>query len=131
MAFKDTLRKEESYYSNMTSAPDVNDFLRLELEDLVAGICKAFNDPKRLMVLYALKDNSHTVGELSQILNAPQSNTSQHLAILRDRGLIESSRQGNNVIYSLRHPRIVEAIDILRSVMNDEISRQQSLRSPR
>lgn len=115
----------------MTSAPDVNDFLRLELEDLVAGICKAFNDPKRLMVLYALKDNSHTVGELSQILNAPQSNTSQHLAILRDRGLIESSRQGNNVIYSLRHPRIVEAIDILRSVMNDEISRQQSLRSPR
>lgn len=131
MAFKDTLSKEESYYSNMTSAPDVNDFLRLELEDLVAGICKAFNDPKRLMVLYALKDNSHTVGELSQILNAPQSNTSQHLAILRDRGLIESSRQGNNVIYSLRHPRIVEAIDILRSVMNDEISRQQSLRAPR
>ncbi len=58
-------------------------------------------------------------------------NTPQHLAVLRDRGLAATERQGNSVHYSLRHPRIIEAIDILRSVMSGELNRQHALRAPR
>ena len=64
------------------------------------------------------------------LIEAPQSNTSQHLAVLRDRGLVEAERQGNNVVYSLRHPKVIEAIDILRGVMSDELHRQTALRAP-
>lgn len=111
----------------MPVAPDAG--LREELEALVAGMCKGLNDSKRLAILYALERRPHTVGELSAVLDAPQSNTSQHLAILRDRGLVEADRQGNKVLYSLRHPKVIEALDLLREVMADELARQQAVHS--
>lgn len=110
------------------AATVVDPLLRQELDELGARMCKALNDPKRLLVLYALADGPHTVTELCEVLDAPQSNTSQHLAVLRDRGLLEAERQGNTVVYSLRHPKVLKAIDILREVMADELDRQQALR---
>ena len=104
--------------------------LRQELDELVASMCKALNDPKRLLLLYALQDASYTVSELCELIEAPQSNTSQHLAVLRDRGLVEAERRGTNVVYSLRHPKVIDAIDILRTVMSDELNRQTALRPP-
>ncbi len=107
----------------MAAATD--DGLRDELDELVAGMCKGLNDPKRLLVLYALSDGPHTVSELCEVLKTPQSNTSQHLAVLRTAGMVETQRNGNSVVYSLRHPKIIEAIDKLREIMSDEIGRRQ------
>ncbi len=112
-------------------ANSLDRLLREELERLVAGMCKGLNDAKRLAILYALREGPHNVTELCKVIDAPQSNTSQHLAILRDRGLVEAERQGNNVVYSLRHREVIEAIDILRQVMADEISRQNALHGRR
>jgi ArsR family transcriptional regulator len=106
----------------------VDAFFRQELDELVGSMCKALNDPKRLAVLYTLRQGPLSVGELCQALDAPQSNTSQHLAVLRDRGLVETERRGNTVLYSLRHTKVIEAIDILRDVMADEVARKQALR---
>lgn len=103
--------------------------LRRELDEVVSSLCKALTDAKRLVVLYALRDGPHTVSELCEVLEAPQSNTSQHLAVLRDRGLVDTQRQGNNIVYSLRHPKVIDAIDLLRSIMEDEFSRKQALRA--
>src|SRR5579884_3515055 len=111
-----------------TTVAALDPYLRQELEELVTGMCKGLNDAKRLAILYALRSGSHSVSELCRAIDAPQSNTSQHLAILRDRGLVEAERQGNNVIYSLRHVEVIDAIDILRKVMTDEIARQNALR---
>lgn len=108
----------------------VDSLLRQELDELVVSMCKALNDSKRLLLLYALRDGRSTVSELCERIGAPQSNTSQHLAVLRDRGLVEAERQGNNVLYSLRHPRVIDAIDTLRGVMSDELERQTALRVP-
>jgi DNA-binding transcriptional ArsR family regulator len=103
--------------------------LREELEDLTAGVCRALNDPKRLMILYALADEPRSVGDLSRLLDMSQSNVSQHLAVLRDRGLVDSERDGNRAIYTLRDRRLVGAIDLLREVMNDELDRRRGLRA--
>ena len=102
--------------------------LRAELEELTASVCHALNDPKRLMILYALSDRALSVGELCDELGASQSNVSQHLAVLRDRGLVETSRAARRVFYSLRDRRVLDAIDLLRSVMSDELVRRQRLR---
>ena len=104
--------------------------LRAELEELTASICRALNDPKRLMILYALSDRALSVGELCDALAASQSNVSQHLAVLRDRGLVETSRDARRVMYSLRDRRVLDAIDLLRSVSGDELVRRQALRRP-
>jgi ArsR family transcriptional regulator len=104
--------------------------LRQELAALTASICKALNDPTRLALLYALQRRPHTVKELCEAIQAPPSNSSSHLGVLRDRGLVEAQRQGNRVVYSLRHPKVIDAVDLLRQIMNEEIARQQALRAP-
>ena len=106
-------------------AGGVDGALRDELDELVAGMCKGLNDPKRLLVLYALSDGPHTVSELCDVLQAPQSNTSQHLAVLRTAGMVDTERRGNSVIYSLRHPKVIDAIDKLREILADELDRRQ------
>jgi len=115
----------------MATVVALDPLLREELEELVAGMCKGLNDSKRLAILYALRSGPHTVTQLCKVLDTPQSNTSQHLAILRDRGLVEADRRGNNVVYTLRHPKVIDAIDLLRQVMGDELARQQGLRARR
>lgn len=113
----------------MKTLRSIDPLLRQELEELTSSMCKALNDAKRLTVLYALRDGERTVTQLCEILGSPQSNTSQHLAVLRNRGLVDTTRQGNTILYSLRHPKILEAIDLMREVMSDEVSRQHALRS--
>ena len=102
--------------------------LRAELEELTASICRALNEPKRLLILYALAARPESVTGLSDELGLSHSNVSQHLAVLRDGGLVETERDANRVIYSLRDLRVVKAIDLLRNVMNDELARRQALR---
>lgn len=101
--------------------------MRAELDELTSRMCKALNDTKRLMLLYTLGQRPCTVTELCEVLELPQSNVSQHLAVLRDRGLVEASREGTFMVYRLRHPRVIDAIDILREVMAAELKRQGSL----
>lgn len=87
-----------------------------EFYDFHAMLCKALADPKRLQIINALRDGSRFAGELTEELGFTQSNASQHLAILRDRGVLRATRQGNNVSYSLRDVRVLEAVDLLRAV---------------
>lgn len=103
--------------------------LREELEELTAGVCKALSDPKRLMILYALANRPCSAGELAELLEVSQPNASQHLALLRDRGLVDTERDANRIIYTLRDPRVVEAIDVLRAVMSDELDRRRAIRA--
>ena len=105
----------------------IDDNLRVELEELTASMCRALNDPKRLMILYALGDQQRSVGDLCELLELTQSNVSQHLAVLRDRGVVDSTRDANRIIYTLRDQRVLDAIDLLRSVMNDEVARRHAL----
>ena len=106
---------------------EVSDQVRFEMDELVSNMCMALNDPKRLMVLWALSEGTRSVNELSSLLDSPASNVSQHLAILRNRGLVDTERRGNSIYYTLRHPRVIDAIDILRGVLRDEISRRNGL----
>lgn len=113
--------------AKVSSPESLDPRLKMQLEDLVATMCKALNDPKRLMLLYALSEEPRTVSELCNLLEVPQSNASQHLAVLRERGLVTTQRLGNRILYSLRYPALIDAVDILRSVMGEERERQRDL----
>ncbi len=99
----------------------------LELHELHARICKAIADPKRLLIISELRDGPKTVGELAVDLELSQSNTSQHLAILRERGLVEATKDGSSVYYSLTSKKVVKAIDLLREFMVDQLGDQSRL----
>ncbi|MFC1919276.1 ArsR/SmtB family transcription factor [Chloroflexota bacterium] len=92
-----------------------------------AQICKALSDPKRLMVVHELRDGEKTVGELMGSLGLPQGNLSQHLGVMRDKGLVVAQRRGNNVFYSLASPMISRACDIVRQVLTEQLESSQVL----
>jgi len=99
----------------------------LEIHELHARLCKAIADPKRLLIINELRDGPLTVGELAEALEIGQSNCSQHLAILRERGVVEADRQGPHVMYSLRSQKVVDAIYLLREFMAEELGTRSRL----
>ena len=98
---------------------DRDDLMRLH-----AAVCKGLSDPKRLMIIDALRDGEKTVTDLCRTLGLPQANTSQHLAILREKGLVRVRRDGQFSFYSMSSPKIIQAMDLMREVM-DEVSSTQ------
>lgn len=90
-----------------------------ELYELHARICKALADPKRLCIINELRDGPRSVGEIAAAVGMSQPNASQHLGILRSRGMLTRSRSGPTVYYGLRSTKIVEAVDLLRDFMAD------------
>jgi DNA-binding transcriptional ArsR family regulator len=92
-----------------------------EIHQLHAELCQALADPKRILILYALAEHPQTVGELAGKLALRQSNVSQHLAVLRDRGLVATERSGTSVRYSIKYPVVVDALDLLRGVLKAKL----------
>lgn len=103
--------------------------LRQELDRLHASVCKGLADPKRLLIINVLRDGPLSVSDLTELLDLPQSNVSQHLGILRDKGLVSSRREGQFVYYSLVSMKLVEAMDLLREVMMDQWAESASIGS--
>ena len=84
--------------------------LEQEVDLLHSRICHALADPKRILILYTLAEGAKYVNELVADLDVPQSTVSRHLAILRERGLVHSEREGTAVCYTLSDKRIIDAI---------------------
>ncbi|MEZ5096851.1 MAG: metalloregulator ArsR/SmtB family transcription factor [Nocardioides sp.] len=84
---------------------------------LHAHLCKAIADPKRLMILDVLRDGPLSVTEIAESLGLSQPNTSQHLATLRERNVVRTSRSGTTVHYSLTSTKVLAAVDLLREFM--------------
>ena len=99
----------------------------LEIHELHARICKAIADPKRLLIINELRHGPLTVGELSEALQISQSNCSQHLAILRDRGVVTAERNGTSVSYELRSDKVLQAVALLREFMAEDLGTRSRL----
>ena len=92
-----------------------------DLYRLHAEVCKVLTDPKRLMILDALRDEDLSVGELADRLGIALPNASQHLAVLRAAGLVDGRRTGNTVVYRLAEPAIVDACDVIHSIVERRV----------
>lgn len=97
------------------------------LFQLHAEICRTLSNSKRLMILNSLRDGEKSVSQLAKLVNARQANISQHLAILRQRGIVTTRRQGANVYYSVANPKIIQACDLIREVLFEQLTRAKEL----
>ncbi|HEX2989512.1 MAG TPA: metalloregulator ArsR/SmtB family transcription factor [Anaerolineales bacterium] len=105
----------------------VNPILKQEIIQLEADFCAALSDPTRIFILYALNERPMNVTELTHELGIPQPTTSRHLKILRERGLVDTERQGTVITYHLADGRVIQAMDLLRSAMRDRLTQRASL----
>jgi ArsR family transcriptional regulator len=103
------------------------DEMQLQLFKHQAEICKTMADVKRLMILHELREGEMSVGQLVSNLDLSQANVSQHLAILRERGIVTTRRDGTSIYYSLANPKIAQACDLVQEVLMDRLAQDQEL----
>jgi ArsR family transcriptional regulator, virulence genes transcriptional regulator len=94
-----------------------------EIYRLHAEVCRVLTDPKRLMILDALREDERSVGELAVAIGVALPNASQHLAVMRAAGLVEGRRIGTSVVYRLAEPAIADACDIIHSIVARRLGR--------
>ncbi len=88
-----------------------------ELYKTHAEMCKVFSNPTRLEILNLLRDEEMSVTELIEKTKLSQANISQHLSIMKSKGIVTSNRKGKNIYYKLTTPKIIRAFDIIREIL--------------
>ena len=98
-----------------------------KIYELHAEMCKVFSNPIRLEILNLLRDKEMSVTELISKSKLPQSNISQHLSIMKAKGILLSTRKGKNIYYRLMNPRIIKAFDIIKEVLSERLEKEKKL----
>jgi len=95
--------------------------------ELQSEICLALANPKRLQILNLLKNGEMSAGEMVKAMKIPKANLSQHLSVLKQKGIVSSRREGTSIYYSITHPKITDACSIMRSVLMESLEEQENL----
>jgi ArsR family transcriptional regulator len=105
--------------------------LEQPLRRFKAEFFKALAHPGRIKMLEALRDGEKTVAELQALLDDDEpSSASQHLSILRMRGMVVGRKEGTSVYYSVRDPLLFDLLDFARRIFNNQLSHtRDTLRS--
>jgi ArsR family transcriptional regulator, virulence genes transcriptional regulator len=97
------------------------------LFELHAEVCKTLSNPVRLRIINELQDGEITVGSLAKKLGIRQAHVSQHLAVLRQRGVVKTRRDGPNIYYAISNPKIVKAFNLMREVLLEQLQKDQRM----
>jgi len=81
-----------------------------------AQAIKAVAHPLRLKILCVLGDREVSVQDIVELVGTSQSNISQHLAILRDKGVLATRKDANRVYYRIGDPRTIKLVAMMRDV---------------
>ncbi len=84
--------------------------------ETAARALKAISHPLRLKILCVIADQEACVQEIVDAVGTSQSNISQHLAILRDKGVLLTRKDANRVYYRVGDPRTLQLIVLMREV---------------
>jgi ArsR family transcriptional regulator, virulence genes transcriptional regulator len=99
----------------------------MTIYNLQAEISKTLAHPVRIAILHSLRDGEKNVNELTDILGISQSNLSQHLALMRQKGIVKTRKQGTSIFYCVVNSKINQACDMVREVLLDQLNHKQEL----
>ena len=101
-----------------------------KLFTLQAQLCQVLADPSRLELIHLIGTGERTVGELIAATGLRQANVSQHLSLLRQRGVVATRREGTTVSYRLAYPEILEACALTRHILLRQLEAARELVAP-
>lgn len=90
------------------------------LYEMQAEVCKTLTNPKRIEILNTLKEGEKTVTELVEALGVSKANVSQHLAVMRHKGILTTRREGVNIFYRVANSKVIEACTLMREVLFEQ-----------
>ncbi len=88
--------------------------------ELHADLCKIFSNAKRLEIIHTIKDKEMAAAELIEATGLSKANLSQHMSILKLKGVILSRREGINIYYRIANPKILQACHLIREVLLEQ-----------
>ncbi|UCF05906.1 MAG: helix-turn-helix transcriptional regulator [bacterium] len=93
----------------------------LELFRKHAETCCIFCNERRLMIMWALEEGERSVGEIAMELDLSSQAISQHLRLMKDRGVVVSTRRGRKIYYRMANPKFLEAHRMIRSAIQKNV----------
>jgi ArsR family transcriptional regulator len=100
---------------------------RSDLRRFKAEFFQALAHPTRIAIVEQLRSGELSAGALIERLELAQANGSQHLSILRTKRILVARKEGNQVFYSVRDPRIIQVLDVMREYFYDQLAGDQVL----
>jgi ArsR family transcriptional regulator len=94
-----------------------------------ADICKIFSNDKRLEIINLLKDKEMSNSELMKKTGLPKVNISQHMNVLKSKGVVLARREGIQLYYRIANPKIIQACNLMREVMMEQFVEKEKLMS--
>ncbi|OCZ49866.1 metalloregulator ArsR/SmtB family transcription factor [Dehalobacter sp. TeCB1] len=98
-------------------------------DQLVANVFKTLAHPTRIQIVKLLREGELCVCEILPNLDSEQSNTSQHLTVLKNKGIVESKKEGTKVIYSVKNKEVYQMIELAEAIILRQIEETKSLLS--
>ena len=95
-----------------------------------ADFCSVFANPTRLKLFWALQEREATVSELSELLKLSLQNVSQHLRLMRDKGAVNSRKEGNRVFYRVDNKKFMKGCRLIREGVIEEMNRRAKAVNP-
>jgi len=92
-----------------------------------ADVFQVLAHPTRIHVVECLRETELSVGDLLEQVPVEPANLSQHLALLRSKGLVVSRKDGNQVFYRLRDPLLSEVLDSMKTYFHKHIEGAMAL----
>ena len=94
---------------------------------LRAEILKALAQPTRLKIAEFLRNGERCVCEIFPAIGEEQSNTSRHLNLMLAAGVLSRRKEGIKIFYAIKHPEVLEIVDLASLIMTLEINGRQRL----
>ncbi len=100
-----------------------------KIYELHADVCKIFSNAKRLEIINALKEKEMSASELIERIGLSKANLSQHMGVLKSKGVILTRREGINVYYQIANPKIIQACNLMREVLMEQLQEKGEMAS--
>ena len=95
-----------------------------ELFNFHAEMCKVLSNPIRLKIINILREKELSVSEIAQKLGYTIGNLSQHLNMMKQRRVLVSRKAGNCVYYRLANPKMLDAFDLIRQILCEQLQKE-------
>ena len=95
--------------------------------ELQANICQTMANPKRLEIISVLCDREVSVGEIAEKMDIRTANLSQHLSIMKTKGILTSRRDGVHIYYKIANPKVVKACNLMKEILIEQMEAQAIL----
>ncbi|MBP7791905.1 MAG: helix-turn-helix transcriptional regulator [Candidatus Goldbacteria bacterium] len=98
-----------------------------ELLKLQSEICKTFAHPIRLSIIKMLCNEEMNASKILKKTRMSKANLSQHMALLKEKGIVESVKKGRSVYYKISDQRIGKACNLMSEVTLSNLRKKKDI----